>query len=138
MPTEIKAAMSALEARLKAAECTNVNAYALIYSGNVLDDYVTIQYRTSPKSDIQTFCFSGTIEKAIAEANDHIDMLPAPEDRNRAEFYSLISRAAEFGKSIGMDDVLINPLEELAKRLSSNALTGPKATALLLNDEIPF
>jgi len=132
----LKADMSELERKLKEKGCCNVSAYALVYAEDHAYDYITLGYRTGAKGESKSFNSCDPYHTALAAAHAHIDELPAEEDRNRAEFYSLVSRAAEFGRSIGMDETLINPLAEMAKSLASNALTGPKTVEH--DDEIPF
>lgn len=147
MEQELKNALDRLEERLEEKQCCNIHTSSVIYSHAMLDDYIRISYRTSPKADPITFAATGSIAECLTKIHSHISSIPAKADRERAEFYKLVARAAEFGKSIDMDESLINPLEEMAKKLASNAVTfqpiggeavGRTAFAQDLNDEIPF
>lgn len=147
MEQELKNALDRLEERLEEKQCCNISTSSIVYSHASLDDYISISYRTSPKADHTSFHASGSIAECLTKIHSHISSIPAKADRERAEFYKLVTRAAEFGKSIDMDESLINPLEEMAKKLASNAVTfqpiggaavGRTAFAQDLNDEIPF
>jgi len=147
MEQELKNALDRLEERLEEKQCCNIGTSSVVYSHASLDDYIGISYRVSPKADITSFNVAGSIAECLTKIHSHISSIPAKADRERAEFYKLVSRAAEFGKSIDMDESLINPLEEMAKKLASNALThqfaveaavGRTAPVQDLNDEIPF
>lgn len=131
MEQELKNALDRLEERLEELGCCSISSHALIYSYLSLDDYISISYRVSPKAEQSVFSYYGPIAECLNKAHSHISSIPAKADRERAEFYKLVARAAEFGKSIDMDESLINPLEEMAKKLASNALTDQ-------SDEIPF
>lgn len=133
MEQELKNALDSLEERLEEKQCCNISTTSVVYSHASLDDYIGISYRVSPKADITSFSVSGSIAECLTKIHSHISSIPAKADRERAEFYKLVARAAEFGKSIDMDESLINPLEEMAKKLASNALAFQPA-----GDEIPF
>ena len=133
MEQELKNALDRLEERLEELQCCNISTTSIVHSHATLDDYIGISYRVSPKADMTSFSVAGPIAECLNKIHSHISSIPAKADRERAEFYKLVSRAAEFGKSIDMDESLINPLEEMAKKLASNALTHQFA-----GDEIPF
>lgn len=133
MEQELKNALDRIEERLEEKQCCNISTNAAVYSHASLDDYIGITYRTSPKADPTSFYASGSIAECLTKIHSHISSIPAKADRERAEFYKLVSRAAEFGRSIDMDESLINPLEEMAKKLASNAVTFQP-----VDDEIPF
>ena len=147
MEQELKNALDRIEERLEEKQCCNIHTSSVVYSHAMLDDYISISYRVSPKADPVTFSAVGSIAECLTKIHSHISSIPSKADRERAEFYKLVARAAEFGRSIDMDKSLINPLEEMAKKLASNALThqfaveaavGRTAPVQDLNDEIPF
>ena len=141
MEQELKNALDRIEERLEEKQCCNIFTSSIVYSHAMLDDYIRIAYRTSPKADPISFSANGSIAECLTKILSHISSIPAKADRERAEFYKLVARAAEFGKSIDMDESLINPLEEMAKKLASNALTDQSITVIrddTYGNDIPF
>lgn len=74
---------------------------------------------------------AGTPQETLAHLRQWVDALPSIEDRQRSDYAKLISKALEYGKQAGFDDVLVNPLKEAMEKLSANILPD-------LSDDIPF
>lgn len=68
-----------------------------------------------------------TPEKALADLGAKITALPSLEERHRTEFLKLAATAADYGHAHGIDVQFINPLTDMMKRLSENALTEDHA-----------
>ena len=60
---------------------------------------------------------------AIQMARDIIASIPPKEDREKAEFTRLLAKAIDKGRSIGIEVEFLNPLTDMMKRLSENAIT---------------
>lgn len=58
----------------------------------------------------------------LAEVEAIIKTLPSKEDRERNQYLKHLAKAVEYGKKVGLDDTLINPLELQMKRLSANII----------------
>jgi len=78
---------------------------------------------------------------------NHIREIPELEERQRNNYLKKIAAAVEYGKKVGIDDTLINPLMEQMKRLSANIIEHkpqpPKVYAARIKelnetDDIPF
>lgn len=60
---------------------------------------------------------------AIRKARNWIAKIPAKEDLDKQEFIKATASLIEMGKKIGVDVAFVNPLEEMMKKLSENAIT---------------
>lgn len=72
------------------------------------------------------FAFSRSDDpaEALAMAADIIAAIPTVEDRDRREFLTKVSDAAEHGRKIGLDhETYIAPLRGVAQAISENLLT---------------
>lgn len=63
------------------------------------------------------------IATAITNAFTLVENLPGKSERDRAEFTSLLANVIDKGRSIGIEVDYLNPLTEMMKRLSENAIT---------------
>lgn len=60
---------------------------------------------------------------ALGMARDILASIPPKEDREKAEFTRLLAKAIDKGRSIGIEVEFLNPLTDMMKRLSENAIT---------------
>ncbi len=52
---------------------------------------------------------------------------PSTAERDMKTYLCLVAKAVEFGKSKGFETAVVNPLEEVMKRLSANVITDQSA-----------
>ena len=71
---------------------------------------------------------------------NHIREIPEKAERERNNYLRKIAAAVEYGKKVGIDDDLINPLVEQLKRLSSNIIEHKPEYEVpaRVSDDIPF
>ena len=67
------------------------------------------------------------VEGLFTAAAEFVASMPTKEDVQRAAFIEKLSTVIEFGNKIGIEVEHINPLVELSKRLSENAITHQPA-----------
>lgn len=79
--------------------------------------FIKHQYQKVDKGDVAA-AFNAMVVKVRA--------IPSRAERQRDMFLGLLSKATEYGRQVGIDDEFVNPLSVLAKKLSENAITGPK------------
>ena len=68
-----------------------------------------------------------TIDGLFEVAHQYVTGLPTKEEAERDAFLGMLGGVIEFGNKIGIDVEHINPLVELSKRLSENAITHQSA-----------
>lgn len=64
---------------------------------------------------------------------NRIREIPDLNERQRTNYLRKLADAVEYGKQVGIDEALINPLLEQMKKLSSNIIEHKPAS-----DDIPF
>lgn len=62
---------------------------------------------------------------------------PSIAERDMKTYLGLVAKAVEFGKNKGFETAIVNPLEEVMKRLSANVITDQSET-VNVDDGIPF
>lgn len=67
---------------------------------------------------------------------NRIREIPDLAERQRTNYLRKIADAVEYGRKVGIDEALINPLLEQMKKLSSNIIEHKPAPAT--DDDIPF
>lgn len=66
---------------------------------------------------------------------DKMNEIPSKVERERNNYLKKIAEAVEYGKSVGIDDDLVNPLIEQMKRLSANIIEHKPPVS---DEETPF
>lgn len=141
----IKTELEALSKLLLDKGCASVDLQFLIrtdveYRGEV--NY----YPDDNYQGYQSIYFHGdTEDEVLKKMRQHIYALPSLAERQRNEYLKKLGSAVEYGKKIGLDEHLINPLELQMKKLSGNIIEYHENTNYVvqsanhdLNDEIPF
>lgn len=72
---------------------------------------------------------TGTMPEIIAAAHAWIAAQPTAGERRTREFQAALGRVIDLGRDAGVAVEFINPLTELAKRLSENAITDQRGVA---------
>lgn len=67
--------------------------------------------------------FHGDPLTILTDADEWVRAQPTKAERERDAYLSRLADAIEFGRKIGIDDALVNPLVEAMKRLSENIIT---------------
>jgi hypothetical protein len=82
-------------------------------------------------TECQFLDFDGiaSISDALDKADAWIASLPSKDEAERDEFLKLVATAVDFGRARGFDAEMINPLTDMMKRISSNAITYQPAAA---------
>jgi len=70
-----------------------------------------------------------TIEDLFSAAHRYVTDLPTKEEAERDAFLGMLGGVIEFGNKIGIEVEHINPLVELSKKLSENAITHQPSVA---------
>lgn len=77
--------------------------------------------------EYKSFTASDTADQAFLDARSFIEAMPSKAERDRAMFMDNLAETIEIGKRIGIEDGYVNPLLDMMKKLSENALGGPSA-----------
>lgn len=77
------------------------------------------------ETDIEVFR-GKTVEAAIAKAAKWIEEQPSPEETARKRAVAAMAKAIEAAREANVEAEFLNPLLTMMKRLSENALEGPK------------
>lgn len=96
----------------------------------------TLQYATSP---VLTICYNpkfstdwnddkyqsfyGDPQTILADAAAWAQAMPTRAENERQAYLERLAEAVEYGRRVGIDEVLVNPLVEAMKRLSENIIT---------------
>lgn len=67
--------------------------------------------------------FYGDTRAVLADAAAWVQAQPSKAEREREAYLARLADAVEYGRKIGIDDALVNPLVEAMKRLSANIIT---------------
>lgn len=67
--------------------------------------------------------FHGDPLTILTDAAEWVQAQPTKAERERDAYLMRLADAIEFGRKIGIDDALVNPLVEAMKRLSENIIT---------------
>ena len=70
--------------------------------------------------------YGDTIPDQITAARAWIAALPTPEERATREFQAALGALIDLGRENGIAVDFLNPLTEMAKRLSENAITDQR------------
>lgn len=89
-------------------------------SDNYLDE-VSLSFRIGTHGD--------TPEAVLDAADAWAASLPTRDEAERAAFMDKLAGVIEHGKRIGIEDGFVNPLLDLMKKLSENAITHRADTA---------
>ena len=88
---------------------------------------INVEYRTSAHESSKNIFVHSTFEDGDADlfskAYEKIDELPSIEDAKRDAFIASIGKLIDQGREIGVEVDFLNPLTEMMKKLSSNAIT---------------
>ena len=71
----------------------------------------------------QSFCNKNGLDQSILDARSFIEAMPPKAERDRQMFMEQLSETIEIGKRIGIEDGFVNPLLDMMKKLSENAIT---------------
>lgn len=77
---------------------------------------------------------SDSIDVILTKFRSEIYAVGSKEERQRVEYLKRLASTIEYGKQIGIDDDLINPLVAQMKTLSANVIEHHKADV----DDVPF
>ena len=83
------------------------------YNPKFSDDWTDVVYQT----------FHGEVRTALADAAAWVQAQPTRAEMERNAYLTRLADAVEYGRKIGIDDALVNPLVEAMKRLSENIIT---------------
>ena len=123
---EMQAAVDALAVDMAAKGLRMPEANINIRSGNVTD---LIMWWAGPNknySDQHTTIRADTLPDQITAAHAWIADLPTPEERATREFQAALGALIDMGRENGIAVDFLNPLTEMAKRLSENAITDQR------------
>lgn len=87
---------------------------------------LTISYNPKFSADWNDYChqtFYGDIMTMLADAAAWVQAQPTRAEMERNAYLARLADAVEYGRKIGIDDALVNPLVEAMKRLSENIIT---------------
>lgn len=106
--------LSAREYRLQAAHATlSAHEQACVYLAwnDTLDEKHGYKY-----------LYADTMQQALTAAAELVSALPYAKERAQTVFAKVLSAAIETGKKTGIDMSYLNPLTDMMKKLSENAL----------------
>lgn len=96
----------------------------------------TLQYATGPRlticynpkfstdwNDDKYQSFHGDPQTILDDASDWALAMPTRAENERQAYLERLAEAVEYGRRVGIDEVLVNPLVEAMKRLSENIIT---------------
>lgn len=91
------------------------------------------------KCDYNTF-YAPDLESLLKQMRQKVYSILPLEERRHFEYLKRLASTIEYGKSIGLDDHFINPLELQMKKLSGNILEHKPTpvTPTNLDDDCPF
>lgn len=93
--------------------CYQVPRLVISYNPKFSSDWNDNVYQT----------FHGDTLTLLADAAEWVQAQPTKAERERTAYLSRLADAVEYGRKIGIDDALVNPLVEAMKRLSENIIT---------------
>lgn len=94
-----------------------------------------LSYRISEAGEYKTEWLSGdSALDVLQQMSAHINQLRSKEEREHEAYLRKISDAVEYGRKIGIDQALVNPLIEQMKKLSGNIIEHKPQLA----DDLPF
>lgn len=70
-----------------------------------------------------------TIEEKLSSLEAYISELPGKDEAALRNFMDALGNVIDMGRANGIDVAFVNPLTEMMKKLSENALTYQKAAA---------
>lgn len=96
-----------------AVTCYQHPRLVISYNPKFSDDWNDNQYQT----------FYGDTRTILADTAAWVQAQPPKASREREAYLTRLADAVEYGRKIGIDDALVNPLVEAMKRLSANIIT---------------
>lgn len=122
--SEIQTAVDQLYEHLH--EKTKVNSITFTLQYAVVSPCLTISY--NPKfsedwNDNKYQSFYGDPQTILADAAAWAQAMPIRAENERQAYLERLAEAVEYGRRVGIDEVLVNPLVEAMKRLSENIIT---------------
>ena len=88
---------------------------------------INIEYRTSADESRKNIFVHGTFkdgeEHLFVRASAKVFELPSIENAKRDAFIASVGKLIDQGREIGIEVDFLNPLTEMMKKLSSNAIT---------------
>lgn len=93
--------------------CHQCPRFVISYNPKFSDDWNDNQHQT----------FYGDTRAVLADAAAWVQAQPSKAEAEREAYLTRLADAVEYGRKIGIDDALVNPLVEAMKRLSANIIT---------------
>ena len=120
---EVQSAIDSISSNL--AEKVKVRSVNLTIEA-LSDPRLHIHYNPKFTDDWNDDCreyFRGDIMTMLADAAAWVQAQPTRAEAERNAYLGKLADAVEYGRKIGIDDALVNPLVEAMKRLSENIIT---------------
>lgn len=121
--SEVQSAIDSISSNL--AEKVKVRSVNLTIEA-LSSPRLTISYNPKFSADWNDNCyesFYGDIMTILADAAAWVQAQPTRAETERNAYLTRLADAIEYGRKIGIDDALVNPLVEAMKRLSENIIT---------------
>lgn len=90
-----------------------------------LDYHFGPEWRDGTHTELVYGSFNA-LEGKIDALLDHIKRTPGPAEKRRQEFMANMLSLVQRGREIGIEDAIVNPLAEIAKKLSENVIEHKK------------
>ena len=121
--SEIQTAIDSLYEHLHEKTKVNSITFTLRYAAGL---QLTICY--NPKfsadwNDDKYQSFYGDPQTILDDAAAWAQAMPTRAENERQAYLERLAEAVEYGRRVGIDEVLVNPLVEAMKRLSENIIT---------------
>lgn len=147
----IKSRLEALNASLLSKGCRSPDLYVNIAPNEQFRAHVGY-YPDQHSRQVWEMLRSDTVEGLFAQIQTMIFAVASLEERQRQEYLKLLAKTVEYGRSAGIDENFINPLELQMKKLSGNIIEHhnvvvqtanhdhevPGASRFLDGDDLPF
>lgn len=98
------------------------------------DSYIHLEWKKRQSKEYNPndreykfFHVSETLDAAFIDARSFIEAMQNKAERERQMFMDNLAETIEIGRRIGIEDGYVNPLLDMMKKLSENAISGPAA-----------
>lgn len=123
---EMQAAVDALAVDMAAKGLRMPEVDINVRSGKATDLVMWWAGPNKNYSDKHTTIRAATLPDQITAARAWVADLPTPEERATREFQAALGKLIDLGRENGIAVDFLNPLTEMAKRLSENAITDQR------------
>jgi len=123
---QIQKRIDAMPERMAAKGLTRPNSTLSFRSNSSGYVHLTwVSHGDAPRGGYEFVDFAGPadLETALDAADEWIASLPSREEAERDEFLTMVAAAVDFGRARGFDAEMINPLTDMMRRISENAIT---------------